>query len=46
MDSIPPTTRAAMVQHIKMVVYKGDHCWSKALQVFPDIPIPELGGGD
>ena len=46
MGAIPPT-RAALVQHIKMAVHQGGHCWGKALQAFPDNPTQEnLGWTD
>ena len=39
MSAIPPT-RAALIQHMKRVVYQGGYCWGKVLQVAIDLPSP------
>ena len=43
MDAIP-TTKAALVQHIKRAVYQGGHCWGKMLQTTMFMPSAEDWG--
>ena len=39
MDAIP-STKAALVQHTKRVIYQASYCWRQALDIHPDRPSP------
>jgi hypothetical protein len=43
MEAIP-STKAALVQHIKRIVYQGGHYWGRATEFAPELPSPEDWG--